>query len=65
MTRLGAIQANATDYDGEIVVEQFGYWNNAEPSWAVPAWDENGSAGLGGPFATIADAERAIRAYRA
>ena len=62
--RLGAIQVNATDYDGKIVVERFGFYNGDEPMWAVPAWEECGQSGLRGPFATVADAERAIRAYR-
>lgn len=59
--RDGALRANATDYDGEIVIERFGYWQGAEPHWAVPAWEEEGRAELAGPFSSLASAERAIR----
>lgn len=65
MPRLGAIQVNSTDYDGDIVVERFDFWNQPEPFWAVPAWDEGGAAPLAGPFASVAEAEAAIREHRA
>lgn len=58
--RVGDVQVNATDYDGEIVVEQLGYWNG-ELCWAVPAWDERGYGDLEGPFASVAQAEAAVR----
>lgn len=58
---LGSVRVNSVEYDGQIVVEQFTYWQCPEPTWAVPAWDERGED-LDGPFASIDDAERAIRA---
>lgn len=59
--RDGAIRANDTEYDGDIVVEMFGFWQSGE-GWAVPAWEEMGRADLAGPFASIDAAKRAIRA---
>lgn len=58
--RQGDIRANATDYDGEIVVEMFGYYGMSGRGWHVPAWDERGEPDLAGPFASVADAERAV-----
>ena len=60
--KLGAIRANATDYAGRIVVEQYAYWNSAWAHWAVPTWDERGAPDLCGPFATLAEAEAAVKA---
>ncbi len=51
----GDIRANDTDY-GDVVVEMY-YGDH----WAVPAWEEWGSADLAGPFATKANADRAVR----
>lgn len=43
-----------------FVVEQWGYWNRPDPSWAIPAWDERGHPALGGTFATREAAEAAV-----
>lgn len=58
--RLGDCRVNSSDYRGDIVIEQFGYWNRPEPCWAVPAWDERGDADLAGPFTTVAEAQAAL-----
>lgn len=45
-----------------FVVEEFGYWNDAAPTWAIPAWEERGLADLAEVFPTRAAAEAALRA---
>lgn len=61
--RLQSLQVNSTDYDGDIVIEQFSYWSMQDgPSWAVPAWDESGASNLAGPFASHAEAQAALDA---
>lgn len=63
--KIGSIQVNTSDYASGVVVECFDYHNRNQPMWAVPAWDEQGwpNIELAGPFATRADAERAIEKY--
>ena len=62
ITRDGAIRVNDTEYDG-IVIELLANWTGREPTWAVPPWEEWSRPDLAGPFATRADAERAIREH--
>jgi hypothetical protein len=56
-------QVNDTDYDGEIVVEFFGYANSDEPFWHVPAWEERGFPELSGPFVDRAEAQAALSEF--
>lgn len=58
--KIGDVRVNAEDYEGDIVVEQWNYWNHGL-DWAVPAWDESGQPDLSGPFEDVASAERAVR----
>lgn len=62
--RIGDIQVTDFAEYGEdktgFVIEQFAYWNQSEPCWAVPAWDERGYGELCGPFATRPEAEQAL-----
>lgn len=60
--RLGDKQVNATDYDGQIVIEQYDFHGIAHPSWAVPAWEERGLSNLAGPFETVEQAKAALEA---
>jgi len=53
-------QVNDTDYDGEIVVEFYGFHGRDELLWAVPAWDEQGYPELSGPFDTRGEAQAAL-----
>lgn len=63
-TRIGDLQVTDFAEYGEgkagFVIEQFAYWNCAEPCWAIPAWDERGAGSLEGPFATREEAELAL-----
>lgn len=61
MPRLNDARVNDRDYEGRIVIEKFNYWNDSEPSWAVPDWEERGEGDLAGPFATRAEAIAALR----
>lgn len=61
MPKLNDIQVNSTEYESGIVIEQYRYWQGAEPQWAVPAWDECGCPDLAGPFASVFEAEQAIK----
>lgn len=63
MTKIGSTQiSDASLYEGRtgFVIELFSYWNGSEPTWAIPDWEERGASELDGPFATRAEAERAI-----
>lgn len=53
-------EAREYGHQSGFVVEQFGYWNQSEPFWAIPAWEERGLADLAGVFSTREEAEAAI-----
>lgn len=62
---IGTIRINATDYDGDIVVELFDYSQSGPPHWHVPAWDERGMGSLCGPFQSAREAlSAALDFYR-
>lgn len=63
MAKLGDVRVNSMDYDGDVVIEQYGYHGQAAPCWAVPAWEERGDADLAGPFATRAEANAAVERW--
>ncbi|UVK46768.1 hypothetical protein BPNPMPFG_002476 [Mesorhizobium sp. AR07] len=65
MPKIGSLQitdAREYGYSCGVVIEQFGYWNQNEPSWAIPAWDEIGLPDFEGVFMLQRDAERALAA---
>jgi len=64
MARPGDIRVNSTDYDGDVVIEQYAHWN-CGLTWAVPAWEERGDGDLAGPFVNRAEAEDALIRYEA
>jgi hypothetical protein len=64
MPKLGDTRVNSTDYDGDVVIEQYTYWGfNDSPGWCVPAWEERGVWDLAGPFASHAEAQEALTRY--
>ena len=63
--KVGAIRVcDAREYgrDAGFVIEQFGYGQSDEPSWAIPAWDELGLGSLAEVFPTFHAARRALLA---
>lgn len=63
MTKVGEIRiGTAAEYDlgNGFVIEQFSYWNNGEPSWAIPAWEERGYSDFAEMFCTRDAAEKAL-----
>lgn len=52
-------QVNATDYDGDVVVEVVNI-NGRAVDPHVPAWEEQGHGDLAGPFANEAEAFAAL-----
>lgn len=47
-------------HPGKYTIETFGYWNQDEPSWGMPAWDERGWSEFDTHFDSYAAAEKAI-----
>lgn len=45
-----------------FVIERLGYWNNCEPTWALPDWIEWSRGSLDGIFPTREAAEQALAA---
>ena len=64
MPRLGEVRINDTEYDGDIVIERFDYWQYDEPHWDVPDWEETSLSDLAGPFLDYADAQSALNRAR-
>lgn len=65
MAKVGSLQiTSASEYSkGEgFVIEQLGYYNQSEPSWAIPAWDEMGYPDLAEIYPTVEAAQKAIDA---
>jgi hypothetical protein len=50
-------------YDGQWLIERYGYYNTSGPKWAVPAWEEWGKGSLAGPFRSKQEAQKAIDDY--
>lgn len=48
--------------DGKFTIETFGYWNQSEPEWAVPAWEERGFPEFATHFDSYDAAYKAIKA---
>jgi len=63
MERIGTLRvADYAEYGDDrsgYVIERFAYFNQREPMWAIPAWDEQASD-LEGPFQTREAAEAAL-----
>jgi hypothetical protein len=60
MPKIGDCQVNDADYEGRVVIEQYGRYNMGGPCWAVPAWEERGDVDMEGPFADRAEAAAAL-----
>lgn len=54
-------QVNDADYDGAVVIEVINH-SGAQVIPYVPAWDEWNRPDLAGPFASAAEAEKALDA---
>jgi len=64
MASLGTLQVSSPqDYEGGYMIERFDYCGLDNPAWHVPAWEEVGLCNLAGPFATVADAQKALDEY--
>ncbi|RWP69521.1 hypothetical protein [Mesorhizobium sp.] len=60
LPEIGSFQitdAREYGYSCGVLIEQFGYWNQPEPFWAIPAWDEIGKPDFEGVFMLKEDAE--------
>lgn len=67
MPQIGDIQVcDAREYGhaSGYVVEEYDYWNQAEPFWAIPAWEERGHSDLAAVFETYEAAAHAIEDAR-